>query len=299
MSLTPFEDILTLGKASLADPAKLDAIKEVAELKIQLDGMSRSVPDDQDNLAEDQEMWCARWQKLLEQTPMAEQAVGSAAPGPVQESANELPTTESPSEEHESVSSAGQKRKRVSSQVVVDEEEDNGDDIIEVVVLKPSKAQTGSKTLKTKCGKSKGKAGKAKKDMALVADPKAKGKEKVQPRPVHNNARVVIPVHKAPVALSSQVEADLPDFLRFSPLPEPDSDHEDDDAMPRKKAKLADLAWDVAIETMKLALLTMWTKMHGMLGFLTKLQACAKVAETYISSQQLEIEEMEALLEEL
>ncbi|KAI9462189.1 hypothetical protein HD554DRAFT_2175952 [Boletus coccyginus] len=67
MSLTPFEDIVALGKAPSADPAKADATKEVAELKIQLDGMSRSVPDDQDDLAEDQEIWCARWQKLLSQ----------------------------------------------------------------------------------------------------------------------------------------------------------------------------------------------------------------------------------------
>ncbi|KAI9570069.1 hypothetical protein HD554DRAFT_2170686 [Boletus coccyginus] len=385
MSLTSFEDILMLSKALSADPAKLDTIKEVTKLKIQLDGMSWSVPDDQDDLAEDQEMWCVRWQKLLnqvhtsfqhvkehgmdtaleadlltqmqganslscqwlgaaavlawaakaaglgeqEQTPVAEQAVGSATPSPVQESADEPPTTESPSKEHESMSNVGQKQKRVSSWMVVDEEEDNGDDIIKVMALKPSKVQTGSKTvthtppcdscqrggrtctrilghtcdlyirLKTKCGKSKGKVGKAKKDMALIAGPKAKGKEKVQPRPVHNNAHMVIPVCKAPVALSSQVEADLPDFLGFSPSPEPNSDHEDDDVTPHKKAKLADLAQDVAVETMKLALLTMQMKMHGMLSFLTKLQARAKVAKTYISSQQLEIEEMEVLLEEL
>ncbi|KAI9569610.1 hypothetical protein HD554DRAFT_2171050 [Boletus coccyginus] len=338
MSLTSFKDILALSKAPSADPAKSDAIKEVAELKIQLDGMLQLVPDDQDDLAEDQEMWYARWQKLLnqvhtsfqhakkhgvdtaleadlltwmqgvnalshwwlgvaaalaqaakaaglgeqEQTPMAEQAVGSAASGLVQELANEPPTTESPSEEHESMSSAGQKRKHVFSQMVVDEEEDDGDDIIEIMAPKLSKAQTSSKMVTHTPPKSKGKAGKVKKDTALIAGPKVKGKEKVQPRLVRNNA-----------------QADLPDFLGFSLSSKPDSDHEDDDATPHKKAKLADLAWNAAIETMKLALLTMWTKMHGMLGFLTKLQAHAKVAKTYIGSQQLEIEEMEALLEEL
>ncbi|KAI9449046.1 hypothetical protein HD554DRAFT_2181136 [Boletus coccyginus] len=339
MSLTPFEDIVALGKAPSADPAKADATKEVAELKIQLDGMSRSVPDDQDDLAEDQEIWCARWQKLLSQVhvsfqrtqeygvdtaleaellsrmqeanalsktawraakaalarvakaagsgnqesaPVAEPVVESAAPDPVPESADEPPTTESPSEEQESVSSAGQKRKRISNRVVMDEEEDEEEDIVE-----------------TKCGKSKGKAGRAKKDTAPVLAPKAKGKEKGQQRPVRNNARVVIPARKAPVASSSRVEAAVPDFFGFSPSPEPDSDHEDDDATPRKRAKTSDPARDAAVETMKLALLTMRTKMHGMLGFLTELQARAKVAETYIGSQQLEIEEMEALLEEL
>ncbi|KAI9448929.1 hypothetical protein HD554DRAFT_2181164 [Boletus coccyginus] len=381
MSLTPFEDIVALGKAPSADPAKADATKEVAELKIQLDGMSRSVPDDQDDLAEDQEIWCARWQKLLSQVhvsfqraqeygvdtaleaellsrmqeanalssakaalarvakaagsgdqksaPVAEPVVESAAPDPVPESADEPPTTESPSEEQESASSAGQKRKRISNRVVVDEEEDEEEDIVEVAALKPSNAQTGPKTvthtppcdpcqrggrtctgvpgrtcdscirLKTKCGKSKGKAGRAKKDTAPVPAPKAKGKEKGQQRPVRNNARVVIPARKAPVASSSRVEAAVPDFFGFSPSPEPDSDHEDDDATPRKRAKTSDPARDAAVETMKLALLTMRTKMHGMLGFLTELQARAKVAETYIGSQQLEIEEMEALLEEL
>ncbi|KAI9573842.1 hypothetical protein HD554DRAFT_2166653 [Boletus coccyginus] len=215
---------------------------------------------------------------------MAEQAVGSAASSLVQESADKPSMTESPSEEHKSVSSAGQKWKRVSSQVVVDKEEDNRDNIVKVVAPKPSKVQTGSKTVThtppcDPCQKSKGKAGKAKKDMALVVGPKAKGKEKVQPRPVCNNIRVVIPV--------------------FSLSPEPDSNHKDNNTMPHKKAKLADPAWDAAVKTMKLALLTMQTKMHGMLDFLTKLQAHAKVAKTYIGSQWLEIEEMEALLEEL
>lgn len=46
-----------------------------------------------------------------EQVPMIEQAVESVAPGLVQESADELPMTESPSEEQESVSSVGQKWK--------------------------------------------------------------------------------------------------------------------------------------------------------------------------------------------
>ncbi|KAI9568612.1 hypothetical protein HD554DRAFT_2172388 [Boletus coccyginus] len=262
---------------------------------------------------------------------MAELPVESVAPGPVQESANEPPMTESPSEEHESMSSAGQKWKRVSSQVVVDKKEDKGDDIVKVLTPKLSKAQTGLKTvthtppcdpcqrggrtctgilgrtcdsciqLKMKCGKSKGKAGKVKKDTALIAGPKAKGKEKVQPRPdkMCNNACMVIPMCKAPVALSSQVEADVPNFFRFFLLLEPDSDHGDDDTTPCKRAKISDPAQHAAIETMKLTLLTMQTKMHRMLGFLSELQARAKVAETYIGSQQLKIEEMEVLLEVL
>ncbi|KAI9573722.1 hypothetical protein HD554DRAFT_2167281 [Boletus coccyginus] len=46
-------DILVLSKAPSADPAKADAIKEVAELKIQLDGMLQLASNDQDNLVED------------------------------------------------------------------------------------------------------------------------------------------------------------------------------------------------------------------------------------------------------
>lgn len=65
MSLTSFLDILTLCQASLAKPAKMNVIKEVVKLKIQLDGMSQSISNDQDDLVEDQEMWCMRWQKLL------------------------------------------------------------------------------------------------------------------------------------------------------------------------------------------------------------------------------------------
>ncbi|KAI9566114.1 hypothetical protein HD554DRAFT_2174815 [Boletus coccyginus] len=384
MSLTSFEDIVALGKAPSADPAKADATKEVTELKIQLDGMSRSKLLSQVHVSfqraqeygvdtaleaellsrmQEANALSHRWLGVAalrkrqeeeraetarravkaalaraakaagsgdqESAPVAEPVVESAAPDPVPESADEPPTTESPSEEQESASSAGQKRKRISNRVVVDEEEDEEEDIVEVAAPKPSNVRTGPKTvthtppcdpcqrggrtctgvpgrtcdlcirLKTKCGKSKGKAGRAKKDTAPVPAPKAKGKEKGQQRPVRNNAWVVIPARKAPVASSSRVEAAVPDFFRFSPSPEPDSDHEDDDATPCKRAKTSDPARDAAVETMKLALLTMRTKMHGMLGFLTELQARAKVAETYIGSQQLEIEEMEALLEEL
>ncbi|KAI9573721.1 hypothetical protein HD554DRAFT_2035457 [Boletus coccyginus] len=129
---------------------------------------------------------------------MAEQVVESAAPSPVQETADEPPTTESPSEEQD--------------QVMVDEEEDEEDDIVEVMAPKPSRApvhpnmiiyispcdpcQRGGRTctgvpgrtcdsciwLKMKCGKSKGKGGKAKKDMVLVPGPKVKGKKKGHPR---------------------------------------------------------------------------------------------------------------------
>ncbi|KAI9568362.1 hypothetical protein HD554DRAFT_2172447 [Boletus coccyginus] len=357
MSLTPFEDILALSHAPSADPAMMDTIKEVMELKIQLDSMLQLVPNDQDDLVEDQEMWCVRWQKLLsqvhvlfqcvkehsvdtaleaglliymqeanallcwwldmaaiqkwqdkervgmvalawvakvassdkqEQVSMSEKAVDSVVPSLVQESANELLTTESPSKEQESVSSTGQKQKisrtlgHVSSQVVVDEEEDEEDKIIEVAAPMPSKVQASSKMMK--CGKSKRKGEKVKKDMVLVLDPKAKGKEKGHLRSVCNNACVVIPVYKALITSFSRVKADIPDFFRFFPLLKPDSDHEDDDTMPCKKAKILDLAQHAAVRTIKLALLTMRMKMHGMLSFLTELQACAKVAKTYIGS---------------
>jgi len=46
-------------------------------------------------------------------------------------------------------------------------------------------------------------------------------------------------------------------------------------------------------------LLLLRTKMHGVLGFLTEFQACAKIAKAYLASQQKEIEEMETVLERL
>lgn len=110
---------------------------------------------------------------------------------------------------------------------------------------------------------------------------------------------MVIPMCKIPVISSSWVEANVFDFFEFSPLPKPNSDHKDEDVISRKKVKTSDPAQHATIEMMKLALLTMRMKICEMLEFLTELQACTKVAETYISSQQLEIEEMEALLEKL
>ncbi|KAI9573963.1 hypothetical protein HD554DRAFT_2166798 [Boletus coccyginus] len=354
MSLTPFKNILALGQAPSINPAKADTIKEVTELKIQLD----SIPGDmvhevaeviessplivsthegtqhryylncmqQVNVLSHQWLSMAtiqKWQEEKytevvawamkavlaqaarmvslgepEEVTVSEKWVGSALPGPIQDLANELPMTESPSKEQESVLSTGQKWKHVSSWVVVDEKKDEDDEIIEVITLKPSRAKAGSKTvmhdslLKMKCGKLKGKGAKLKKDMALVLGSKVKRKEKGHPRPGKNS--ISKPVL---VILSSRVEAKVSNFFGFSPLPESDSHQEDNDVMPYKKAKTLNPATHAAIKMMKLMLLTMRTKMHRMLRFLTKLQAHVKVAETYITSQQLEIEEMKALLE--
>ncbi|KAI9569556.1 hypothetical protein HD554DRAFT_2170981 [Boletus coccyginus] len=176
--------------------------------------------------------------------------------------------------------SVGQKRKHVSSQVVVNEDEDEEDKIIEVIALKLLKAQAGLKTLKMKCRKSKGKGGKLKKNMAPVPDSKAKGKEKG-----HLRLSKGLTSKPALVTSSSHVEAEEPDFFRFSPSPEPNSDQEDDDTTPCKKAKISDPATHATIKTMKLVLPTIRMKMHEMLRFLTELQTHAKVAKTYITSQ--------------
>ncbi|KAI9453359.1 hypothetical protein HD554DRAFT_2043375 [Boletus coccyginus] len=304
--------------------------------------MSQSVPDDQEDLAEDQEMWCARWQRLLSQVHtsfqcMKEHGVDTALEADLlicMQEANALlrwwlgAAAIRKQQEEECAETVAQAVKAAltwaAKAASSDEEEDKEDKIIEVVALKLLKAQVSSKTithhppcdlcqqgrrmctrmlghtcnaciqLKTKCGKLKGKGGKPKKDTVPGLGPKIKGKEKGHLR----LGKSPTPKH-ALIALSFQVEAKVPDFFEFSLLPELDSNQNDDDAMPRKRVKTSDLATHTAIETMKLALLTMRTKMHRMLGFLTELQAHAKVAKTYIVSQQLELKETEVLLEQL
>jgi len=112
---------------------------------------------------------------------------------------------------------------------------------------------------------------------------------------------VVIPACKNAVASSSRVEAELPEWFGFSlsPSPEPAIDNEDNEDTPRKRAKISDPATQAAVDTLRVLLLSMRTKMHGVLGFLTEFQAHAKIAEAYLASQQKEMEEMETVLERL
>jgi len=115
---------------------------------------------------------------------------------------------------------------------------------------------------------------------------------------VRSSVRVVIPARKNAVASSSRVEAELPEWFGFSlsPSPEPAIDNED---TPQKRAKISDPATQAAVDTLWVSLLSMRTKMHGVLGFLTEFQARAKIAEAYLASQQKEMEEMETVLERL
>ncbi|KAI9569350.1 hypothetical protein HD554DRAFT_2171503 [Boletus coccyginus] len=163
MSFSSFEDILSLSKPSAVDWEKADATDEVAALKTQLDGMTRVVPDEKDELQEERETWCAQWQALVARVHTTFQTVckigvstdldddllmrmceanasfrrwqgeiavrkveeaGQETKGKGAEKVEELPASDLLSETPESASSAGQKRKRTSRKVVLDEEEE-------------------------------------------------------------------------------------------------------------------------------------------------------------------------------
>ena len=115
---------------------------------------------------------------------------------------------------------------------------------------------------------------------------------------VRSSVCVVIPTCKNMVASSSRIEAEVPEWFRFSLSPSLELviDNKDNEAMPQKKAKISDPATQAAVDTLWISLLTMRVKMHSMLGFLTKFQAHAKIAEAYLATQQ---KEMEAILEKL
>ncbi|KAI9454825.1 hypothetical protein HD554DRAFT_2042954 [Boletus coccyginus] len=386
MSLTPFEDILALGKAPSANPAKVDAIKEVAELKIQLDGMSRSVPKDQDDLAgrlgnvvcqvakalessshlvpTHEGTWhghCPRgrpplsyargehplvlmaghggdpemarggtsrnwqheqrrqhklgWQKRQAQViksrfPWQNHQLSQRHPGPGSRVGRQaIHDLVAQREARVSVQCGSEvearwwwmrkrTKRRTSSRSWLQSHRERqparrqshttprATRVSEVVGCAPE-CRVAPATCASGSRQNVGSSRERKRRKRIwrqVPAAKAKGKEKGHPRLGKN--------------LASKLRLSYPDFFGFSPLPEPNSDHEDNNVMSHKKAKLSDPAWHTAIEMMKLALLTMQTKMHRMLGFLSELQAHAKVAKTYIGSQQLEIEEMKVLLEE-
>ncbi|KAI9450411.1 hypothetical protein HD554DRAFT_2180736 [Boletus coccyginus] len=179
MSFSSFEDILSLSKSSAIDREKADAADEVAALKTQLDGMTRAVPDEKDELQEEQETWCTQWQALVARVHTTFQMVhkigvstdlnddllmrmreanasfrrwqgeiavrkaeevGQETKGKGVEKVEEPPASDSPSETPESASSAGQKRK-----VVLDEEEEEeveeDDEEVQIVGKKSARTQ--------------------------------------------------------------------------------------------------------------------------------------------------------------
>lgn len=65
MPFSFFEDILLLSKPFAVDWEKAEVANEVMALKTQLDGMICAIPDEKEELQEEQEMWCVQWQALV------------------------------------------------------------------------------------------------------------------------------------------------------------------------------------------------------------------------------------------
>lgn len=63
MSLSTFEDILSLNEAP--DPKKVEAETALAAAKEALDTIATVVPDDKEELREEQADWCGRWHLTL------------------------------------------------------------------------------------------------------------------------------------------------------------------------------------------------------------------------------------------
>ncbi|KAI9462959.1 hypothetical protein HD554DRAFT_2175719 [Boletus coccyginus] len=160
MSFSSFENILSLSKPSAVNREKADAADKVAALKTQLDGMTRAVPDEKDELQEERETWCVQWQALVARVHTTFQMVrkiggeiavrkaeeaGQETKGKGAEKVEEPPASDSPSETPESASSAGQKRKRTSRKVVLDEEEEEeveeDDEEVQIVGEKSARTQ--------------------------------------------------------------------------------------------------------------------------------------------------------------
>jgi len=60
-----FEDIITLSAPSAESLEKVIAAKEVAVIKVELDGMMMAIPDEREDYTTDQDIWCTRWQDLV------------------------------------------------------------------------------------------------------------------------------------------------------------------------------------------------------------------------------------------
>lgn len=63
MSLSAFDDILSCSRQS--DPQKEESEKAVAEAKDKLDAIATVVPDDKEDLREEQAYWCGQWHMTL------------------------------------------------------------------------------------------------------------------------------------------------------------------------------------------------------------------------------------------
>ncbi|KAI9569542.1 hypothetical protein HD554DRAFT_2038187 [Boletus coccyginus] len=170
------------------------------------------------------------------------------------------PATESPSEEQESVSNTDQKRKCVSSRVMVNEVENEEDEIVKVITLELSKAQV------------------IKLHLQLVQRWKAK--------------------EGCSTSLRSQEKGKRLSEIRWLFL-YTSIDKEENKTPPCKKVKTLDLATQASVEIMKLIILTMSMKIYRILKFLSEFQAYIKMAEMFLASQQMEMDQMEALQEQL
>jgi len=67
--MSSFEDIIALSAPATESPEKVLATKEVAVIKVELDSMMMAIPDEREDFATDQDIWCARWQGLVVSLP--------------------------------------------------------------------------------------------------------------------------------------------------------------------------------------------------------------------------------------
>ena len=67
--MSSFKDIIALSAPAAESPEKVLAAKEVAVIKVELDGMTTANLDEREDFATDQDIWCARWQGLVVSLP--------------------------------------------------------------------------------------------------------------------------------------------------------------------------------------------------------------------------------------
>jgi len=63
--MSSFEDIIALAAPVVESPEKVAAGKEVAAIKVELDGMLTAIPDEREDFVMDQDIWCVGWQGLV------------------------------------------------------------------------------------------------------------------------------------------------------------------------------------------------------------------------------------------
>ena len=67
--MSSFEDIITLSAPTMESLEKVLAAKEVAVIKVELDGMTTPILDEREDYATDQDILCTRWQGLVVSLP--------------------------------------------------------------------------------------------------------------------------------------------------------------------------------------------------------------------------------------